>query len=147
MGEIQAVHVSFFGILPRADDIRSCPSSAAVRCSISAATASARRRLVLGEPQRVYGEAWLGRGGVDERFPGRCGSASVVATFQCGFTARTNRLEVVGSDGVLLVPQAFVNPPGIVVLDGEEHSRRRPTTTTAPSSTTSARPSAASTRR
>jgi predicted dehydrogenase len=46
----------------------------------------------------------------------------VIATFQCGFTsALVNRLEVIGSSGVLEVPQAFVNPPGVVVLDGEEH--------------------------
>jgi hypothetical protein len=28
---------------------------------------------------------------------------------------------VIGSDGVLVVPKAFVTPPGIVVLNGEEH--------------------------
>ena len=78
-------------------------------------------RLVLGEPDRVYGEAWLGRGGVDERFSGLFRFGDVVATFACGFRARTNQLEVIGRDGVLLVPQAFVSPPGIVLLDGEEH--------------------------
>ena len=99
----------------------SCPSSAAARCSTSAATASARRGWCSASRTRVYGEAWLGRGGVDERFAGTLRFGDVVATFQCGFTARTNQIEVVGSEGVLLVPQAFVDPPGIVLLTASEH--------------------------
>jgi predicted dehydrogenase len=76
---------------------------------------------VLGEPGRVYGEAWLGRGGVDERFAGTLRFGGVVASFQCGFTATVNQIEVVGTDGVLSVPQAFVNPPGVVLVNGDEH--------------------------
>ena len=121
VGEIQAVRASFFGILPRADDIRFVPELGGGALPrprlllLQRGTARARRA------GRVYGEAWLGRGGVDERFAGTLRFGDVVATFQCGFTARTNQIEVVGSDGVLLVPQAFVNPPGVVLLDGEEH--------------------------
>ena len=36
---------------------------------------------------------------------------------------------MIGRDGVLLVPNAFVNPPGVVLLDGEEHRVTRATTT------------------
>jgi predicted dehydrogenase len=32
-----------------------------------------------------------------------------------------NRIEVIGSDGVLEARSAFVDPPGVVLLDGEEH--------------------------
>ena len=49
----------------------------------------------------------------------------VVATFQCGFTANVNQIGVIGSEGVLLVPQGFVNPPGVVLLDGPGPRPRR----------------------
>ncbi len=121
LGELQAVHVSFFGILPRADDIRFVPELGGGALLDLGCYCCSAARLVLGEPGRVYGEAWLGRGGVDERFAATLRFGDVVATFQCGFTARTNQIQVTGSDGVLLVPQAFVDPPGVVLLDGGEH--------------------------
>ncbi len=62
-------------------------------------------RLLAGEPERVWGEAWYGPTGTDwvftgtMRFPG-----DVIATFDCG-TAMTNRdeLEAIGSEGSLFV--------------------------------------------
>jgi hypothetical protein len=45
----------------------------------------------------------------------------VAASLACGFTARTNQIEVVGRDAILHVPQAFSDQPGVVVLDGVEH--------------------------
>jgi D-xylose 1-dehydrogenase (NADP+, D-xylono-1,5-lactone-forming) len=62
-------------------------------------------RLLGGEPERVWGEAWYGPSGTDwvftgtMRFPG-----DVIATFDCG-TAMTNRdeLEAIGSDGSLFL--------------------------------------------
>jgi xylose dehydrogenase (NAD/NADP) len=121
MGEIQAVRATFFGILPRADDVRFVPELGGGALLDLGCYCSSAARLVLGEPLRVYAEAWLGRGGVDERFSAMLRFGDIVATFQCGFTAHSNQIEVVGSEGVLLVPQAFVNPPGVVLLDGEEH--------------------------
>ena len=121
VGEIQAVHVWFFGILPRVDDIRFVPELGGGALLDLGCYCASAARLVLGEPDRVYGEAWLGRGAVDERFAATLRFGDVLATFQCGFTARANQVEVVGDEGVLLVPQAFVNPPGVVLLDGEEH--------------------------
>jgi predicted dehydrogenase len=121
VGDVQSVRVSFFGILGGEDNVRFVPELGGgalldVGCYCVSAT-----RLVLGEPERVYAEAWYGRGGVDERFSGTLRFGDVVATFQCGFTARTNQVEVIGRDGNLLVPQAFMDPPGIVLLDGAEH--------------------------
>ena len=78
-------------------------------------------RLVLGEPDDAHGAARL-RDEVDEHFAGVLRFGDVFATFQCGFTsALVNRIEVIGSSGVLEVPQAFVDPPGVVLLDGDEH--------------------------
>jgi predicted dehydrogenase len=121
VGEVQAVRAAFFGRLPREDDVRFVPALGGGALLDLGCYCVSACRLVLGEPDRVYGDAWLGRGGVDERFAGTLRFGPAVATFQCGFTATVNQLEVVGDQGVLLVPQAFVSPPGVVVLNGEEH--------------------------
>jgi D-xylose 1-dehydrogenase (NADP+, D-xylono-1,5-lactone-forming) len=62
-------------------------------------------RLLGGEPERVWGEAWIGPTGTDWvftgtlRFPG-----DVIATFDCG-TALANRdeLEAIGTEGSLFL--------------------------------------------
>ena len=121
VGEVQSVHAAFFGRLPREDDVRFVPGLGGGALLDLGCYCVSACRLVLGEPDRVYGEAWLGRGDVDERFAATLRFGALVATFQCGFTATVNQIEVVGDQGVLHVPQAFVSPPGVVLLDGEEH--------------------------
>jgi len=62
-------------------------------------------RLLAGEPERVWGEAWYGPSGTDwvftgtMRFPG-----DVIATFDCG-TAMVERdeLEAIGTEGSLFL--------------------------------------------
>jgi xylose dehydrogenase (NAD/NADP) len=75
-------------------------------------------RLLGGEPERVWGEAWYGPSGTDWvfagtlRFPG-----DVIATFDCG-TAMTERdeLEAIGSEGSLFLDDPFhCNVPVIEV--------------------------------
>ena len=62
------------------------------------------------------------RGGVDLRFAGTPRFGAVVATFQCGLTSQlVDQIEVVGTEGVLRVPNAFVDPPGVVLLNGGKH--------------------------
>ncbi len=71
-------------------------------------------RLLAGEPESVWGEAWYGPSGTDwvftgtMRFPG-----DVIATFDCG-TAMPDRdeLEAIGSEGSLFLddPWHCVNP-------------------------------------
>jgi predicted dehydrogenase len=121
VGEVRAVDAVFTGTLERADDPRwNADLGGGALLDLGCYCVSAAR-LVLGEPGSVHGEARL-RGGVDEHFSGLLRFGDVVATFQCGFTsALVNRIEVIGSSGVLRVPQAFVDPPGLVLLDGEEH--------------------------
>jgi predicted dehydrogenase len=66
-------------------------------------------RLLGGEPERVWGEAWYGPSGTDwvftgtMRFPG-----NVIATFDCG-TAMSERdeLEAIGSEGSLFLDDPF----------------------------------------
>lgn len=121
IGDVQGLHASFFGILPRADDVRFVPELGGGALLDLGCYCVSAARLVLGEPASVHGEAFVGASGVDERFAGTLRFGDVVATFQCGFTASQNRIEVVGATGVLVVPQAFVSPPGVVLLNGEEH--------------------------
>jgi xylose dehydrogenase (NAD/NADP) len=82
-------------------------------------------RLLAGEPERVWGEAWYGPTGTDwvftgtMRFPG-----DVIATFDCG-TAMVERdeLEAIGTEGSLFVDDPWhCNVPGIEVRrdDGVE---------------------------
>jgi predicted dehydrogenase len=82
-------------------------------------------RLLGGEPERVWGEAWYGPSGTDwvftgtMRFPG-----DVIATFDCG-TSLLNRdeLEAVGTEGALFVDDPWhCNKPVIEIRreDGVE---------------------------
>jgi predicted dehydrogenase len=119
---VDAMRVSFFGILPREVDVRFVPELGGGALLDLGCYCVSAARLVLGaQPDRVYGESATGRGGVDERFAGTLRFGDVTATFQCGFTSRASHIEVYGSDGVLFVPQAFVDPPGTVVVNGDEH--------------------------
>jgi predicted dehydrogenase len=82
-------------------------------------------RLLGGEPERVWGEAWYGPSGTDwvfagtMRFPG-----DVIATFDCG-TAMVERdeLEAIGTEGALFLDDPWhCNKPVIEVRrdDGVE---------------------------
>jgi D-xylose 1-dehydrogenase (NADP+, D-xylono-1,5-lactone-forming) len=60
-------------------------------------------RLLAGEPERVWGEAWYGPSGTDWVFAGTLRFAGdVLATFDCGTAlASRDELEAVGSEGSL----------------------------------------------
>ena len=88
-------------------------------------------RLLGGEPERVWGEAWYGPSGTDWvftgtlRFPG-----NVVASFDCG-TAMIGRdeLEAVGSEGSLFLDDPWhANRPAIELRrkDGIERIETEP---------------------
>ncbi len=82
-------------------------------------------RLLGGEPERVWGEAWYGPSGTDWvftgtlRFPG-----DVIATFDCGTAlASRDELEAIGSEGSLFLDDPWhCNVPVIEVRrdDGVE---------------------------
>ena len=82
-------------------------------------------RLLGGEPERVFGEAWFGPSGTDWVFSGTLRFAGdVLATFDCG-TALPNRseLEAIGSEGSLFLDDPWhCNEPVIEVRreDGVE---------------------------
>jgi xylose dehydrogenase (NAD/NADP) len=121
VGEVQGLHATFFGILPRDADVRLDPHLGGGALLDLGCYCVNAARLVLGEPSSVHGEPTWGGTGVDVRFAGTLRFGDTVATFACGFAARHNRVEVVGADGVLVLPEAFVDPPGLVLLNGDEH--------------------------
>jgi predicted dehydrogenase len=66
-------------------------------------------RLIAGEPERVWGEAWYGPSGTDWVFSGTMRFPDdVIAVFDCG-TAMTNRdeVEIVGSEGSLFLDDPY----------------------------------------
>ena len=73
-------------------------------------------RLFGGEPEKVYGEAWIGPSGTDWVFAGMLRfPRNVVAVFDCG-TAMTERdeLEAIGSEGSLFLDDPWhCKAPGI----------------------------------
>ena len=123
IGELQAVRATFTFSLLRDENVRLLADvGGGSLLDVGCYCVSAARLLAGREPDRVYGEAWVGRGGVDERFAGvlRFGD-DLFATFHSGFTADHQQVEAIGRQGTLVVPTPFVRPPGIVVLNGEEH--------------------------
>ena len=123
VGEVQSVHAVFSFPLTNDDSVRLVPElGGGALLDVGCYCVSAARLVTGEEPSHVHGEPWFGRGGVDERFAATLRfPGGVVATLQCGFTGGPlNAIEVVGSGGWLRVPQAFVNPPGLVVVNGEE---------------------------
>jgi predicted dehydrogenase len=83
-------------------------------------------RLLGGEPERVWGEAWYGPSGTDWIFTGTLRlPGGVIATFDCG-TALVERdeLEAVGSEGSLFLDDPWhCNVPVIELRRGSEPER------------------------
>jgi D-xylose 1-dehydrogenase (NADP+, D-xylono-1,5-lactone-forming) len=83
-------------------------------------------RLLAGEPERVWGEAWYGPSGTDwvfagtMRFPG-----DVIATFDCG-TAMSGRdeLEAIGSEGSLFLDDPWHCVGPVIELRREDGVER-----------------------
>jgi D-xylose 1-dehydrogenase (NADP+, D-xylono-1,5-lactone-forming) len=122
VGELRAVHATFTGALLRPDDVRwTRILGGGALLDLGCYCIGAARLVTGGEPDRVHGEAQM-QGEVDGSFAGTLHFANVTATFQCSLLASlVNTIDVIGADGSLRVPNAFVNPPGVVVLNGEEH--------------------------
>ena len=84
-------------------------------------------RLLCGEPTRVSGEQVLGGdGGIDIRFAGVLRFAGdVVGTFDCGMDVhRRHSIEVVGSEGTILVPSPWQTPSGAEILVTRSETER-----------------------
>ena len=85
-------------------------------------------RLVGGEPERVYGESWVGPSGTDWVFAGTLRfPANVIATFHCGTALPDHdELEVIGSEGSLFLDDPWHCVSAVIEVrraDGVERIR------------------------
>jgi xylose dehydrogenase (NAD/NADP) len=83
-------------------------------------------RLLAGEPERVYGEQFVGPSGVDIRFTGTLRHpGGVVAEFTSSLTYEHQGLEAIGTRGRLFVPDPWHCTAGMVEVNGRaEHVPR-----------------------
>jgi len=116
IGELRLVRSAFSYGLYDADNIRLRTDVEGGSLMDVGCYAVSGSRLLGGEPERVWGEAWYGPSGTDwvftgtMRFPG-----GVLATFDCG-TAMVERdeLEAIGSEGSLFLDDPWhCSKPGI----------------------------------
>jgi D-xylose 1-dehydrogenase (NADP+, D-xylono-1,5-lactone-forming) len=84
-------------------------------------------RLVAGEPEALFAQKVVAPGGADVRFAATVRFESgALGHFDCGFDMPMRRqVEVVGSDGVLLLEPAFASDHGVLRLrrGGDEFNR------------------------
>jgi D-xylose 1-dehydrogenase (NADP+, D-xylono-1,5-lactone-forming) len=127
VGDVRLVRTAFGfgGIHP--DNVRLQPSLEGGALMDVGCYCVSALRLLCGEPERVSGEQVLtGENGVDIRFAGTLRFAGdVVATFDCGMDVhRRHSIEVVGSDGTILVPSPWQTPLGTEILVTREETER-----------------------
>jgi predicted dehydrogenase len=116
IGEIRLIRSAFSYALYDEDNIRLSTALDGGALMDIGCYAVSGSRLFGGEPEKVYGDAWIGPSGTDWvfagmlRFPG-----NVLALFDCG-TAMTERdeLEAIGSEGSLFLDDPWhCKVPGI----------------------------------
>jgi predicted dehydrogenase len=77
-------------------------------------------RLFAGEPDRVHAEQVTAGHDVDVQMAGTLRCGDVLAQFDCGFNLpRRDRLELIGSDGELHLPDPWVCRQPALTLNGE----------------------------
>ena len=135
VGAIRLVRGSFSFPLTRPNDVRLDPAMGGGSLWDVGCYPVSFTRFVLGtEPTEVFGQRTLGPTGIDETFAGQMlFPGGVVAQLDCGFRSPLRaEVELVGSDGTILVRQPWKPVPGVsflltregkadeVVVDGEE---------------------------
>jgi predicted dehydrogenase len=118
IGELRLVRTAFSYSLYDPDNIRLRPEVDGGGLMDVGCYCISGSRLLAGEPERVYGEEWIGESGTDwafagtMRFPG-----NVLATFDCG-TALPERdeLEAIGSEGSLFLDDPWHGRTPVIEL-------------------------------
>jgi predicted dehydrogenase len=132
VGELRLIRSAFGFNLPWLENVRWDPElEGGALMDVGCYCVSAMRLVCGSEPLRVSGEQVL-RNGVDARFAGVLRfDGDVLGTFDCGMDVhRRNSLEVVGSEGTILVPSPWQTPHGasITIVRGDETEELRPET-------------------
>ena len=122
IGELRLIRSAFSYGLYDADNIRlRTDVEGGALMDVGCYTVSGSR-LLGGEPERVWGEAWYGPSGTDWIFAGTLRfPENVIATFDCG-TALPERdaLEAIGSEGSLFLDDPWHCKVPIIELRREE---------------------------
>ncbi len=119
IGTLQTVRATFCFTLTETENVRLVPEIGGGALLDVGWYCVSAARLLLGEPERVYGERVDGPTGIDARFAGLLRTGDAVAHFSCGFTSRSSSLEAIGSDGTIAAADPWlINSPGLL-LDGQ----------------------------
>ena len=110
VGRVRLVRCAFTFVLDRPEDFRTRPEHEGGALMDVGCYCVSAIRLLAGEPQRAQAEQVLGGGGVDVVLAGVLHLPDdVVGVFDCGFVMPSREtLEVVGEDGVLVVPDPWI---------------------------------------
>jgi D-xylose 1-dehydrogenase (NADP+, D-xylono-1,5-lactone-forming) len=131
IGELRVIRAAFGFSMPSFDNVRWNPELEGGALMDVGCYCVSAMRLLCGEPVRVSGEQVLNNG-VDGRFAGVLRfDGDVLGTFDCGMDVhRRNSLEVVGSEGTILVPSPWQTPLGaaITIVRGDETEELHPET-------------------
>jgi predicted dehydrogenase len=114
LGEVRLVRGSFSFDIAREDDPRLDPAMAGgCLWDLGGYIVNMARRVAGAEPLEVQAMAVLGPSGVDERFVGQLRfPGDVLAQLDCSFRMpERERLEVVGTTGVMTLAPAFLMAP------------------------------------
>lgn len=119
IGELRLIRAAFGFNLPWMDNVRWNPAlEGGALMDVGCYCVSAARLIAGAEPERVSGEQVLGGDGVDARFAGVLRfPGDVLATIDCGMDVhRRNEIQVVGSEGTLLIPSPWQTPLGALII-------------------------------
>jgi predicted dehydrogenase len=126
IGELQSVHATFSFPLVNEPNVRLVKDAGGGSLLDVGCYCVSALRLVAGrEPERVYAEASVGRGGVDEGFAGVLRFGEALGTFHCGFRSESRSLTAVGSEGTLTTFDPWLSSDPVVRLNDEEHEVER----------------------
>ena len=115
IGDLRVIRAAFGFNLPWMENVRwSAELEGGALMDVGCYCISGARVIAGAEPERVSGEQVLGGDGVDARFAGVLRfPGDVLATIDCGMDVhRRNQIEVVGSEGTILVPSPWQTPLG-----------------------------------
>ena len=126
IGELRLVRSTFGYSLYDAENIRLRPDAEGGALMDVGCYCISGSRLLAGEPERVYGQAWVGSSGTDWVFTGSMRFPdNVLVQFDCG-TALPERdeLEAIGSEGSLFLDDPWhCRTPVIELRRGDEVER------------------------
>jgi len=122
IGQLQTVRATFSFALENAANIRlRADLDGGSLMDVGCYCVSAARLLAGEEPASVFGMQEVGPTGVDMRFSGLVRfPGGVVGDLTAGFTTFSESLEVIGTAGMLRLPDPWHNQRGLILLNDEE---------------------------